>query len=301
MPLCRRFVLLAGILLACSHFFVVSNMEQISESCARTLALRYEPQVRALEDNGARLLGECAVRRMMESMRAGCLDVLSNTVDNKAIAKQLVDAIISVETRQATLSLKHKAIPTLAGPSLSWHEQAIFKKPGIRTADDEYFHCPPETDVALYGYRMGTAEEAKALHFMKCKSRQHSHLDTSVGAHISFFAIQGPSGSISRLTFTCPQSPSGSMSNLLSSPSSRSLASPSSTSTIDFTTPIKSPAPPPPYKSPSPSSPMLQIPTEVPASSGEVEELRKTVADLQKRLEQMEAMMLVMSAKLFPK
>jgi len=70
-----------------------------------------------------------------------------------------VDTIISVEKRQGTLHLKHKAIPTLAGSSLSWHEQAIFKKPGIRTVDGDYYHSPPETDVASYGYRMGTAEE----------------------------------------------------------------------------------------------------------------------------------------------
>lgn len=57
------------------------------------------------------------------------------------------------------MSLKHKAIPTLPTASLKWHEQAIFKKPGIRTPEGEFYHCPPETDVANFGYRLGTAEE----------------------------------------------------------------------------------------------------------------------------------------------
>lgn len=276
---------------------VVSNMEQISESCARILALRYEAQIRALEENGARLLGECAVRRMMEAMRVGSLDILDNTVDNKAISKQLVDTIIQVEKKQGILSLKHKPIPTLPGTSLSWHEQAIFKKPGIRTIEGEFFHSPPETDVAAYGYRIGTAEEAKELHYMKCRIRQHSSLDLSVGTHLSFYALSS-SGSTSRISFSCA-SPT---SSLVASPSLTSLPSLPSSSDL-FSTPTKSGTLPPPYKSPFPDSPLLQI-TSVEAtssSSTEVQELRKTVADLQKRLEQMEAMMLLMSAKMFPK
>jgi len=123
-------------------------------------------------------------------MRTGCLECMDPEVDNKLIAKQvascvccmccvccvcvcvcvrerererercvqLVDMIVQVDKRQGSLSIKHLAIPTVTS-SLKWHEQDIFKRPGIRTPEGEFYHSPGETDVAKYGYRVGTAEE----------------------------------------------------------------------------------------------------------------------------------------------
>lgn len=264
-------------------------MERISEYAARYLAMRYETQIHALEDNGARLLGECAVRRMMEAMRVGCLDCMDNSVENKAIAMQLVDIIVQIDKRQGIVGLKHKTIPTLSSSSLKWHEQAIFKKPGIRTIDGECFHSPPETDVANFGYRLGTAEEAKALHYMRCRVKQPAVLESSVSFHrSSSFNTLRASQSMSTLT------PTKSMSDL------------------------RVVTPPPPYKSPSQSvmSPLAfqtpGSPTAAASTTGapntEVEELRKVVAaqnvtitEMAKRLEQVEAMLLMLSAKVFPK
>jgi len=228
---------------------------------------------------------------MMEAMRAGCLDALDNSVENIAVSMQLVDIITHVEKKQGIVGLKHKNIPTLAAASLKWHEQAIFKKPGIRTIDGEFYHCPPETDVANFGYRLGTVEEAKALHYMKSRVKQPASLEDSLSFHrsSSFASLLAPSKSLSNL-FT----PSKSTSDL------NALATP-----------------PPPYKSPlsamlTESTKSLGMSSSVllpPAGSdNEVEELRQLVlaqqtamADMQKRLEQMEAMMLMVSAKVFPK
>ena len=259
-------------------------MERISESAARHLALRYEVQLHALEESGARLLGECAVRRMMEAMRVGCLDCMDSSVENKAIAMQLVDIIAQVDKRQGIVGLKHKNIPTLTSTSFKWHEQAIFKKPGLRTADGECYHCPPETDVANFGYRLGTVEEAKALHYIKCRVKQPAALESSMSFHrsSSFNSLRS-----SQSTLT----PCKSMSDL------------------------RVVTPPPPYKSPSQSalSPLAfqspaAPPSAAPRATDEVEELRKlvttqqgTIADMQKRMEQMEAMLLLLSAKVFPK
>lgn len=269
----------------------VSNMEHISEYCARVLALRYEPQLRALEDQGAKLLGECAVRRMMEAMRTGCLECLDPTVDNKIISKQLVDMIVQVEKRQGSLSIKHLSIPTVAS-SLKWHEQDIFKRPGIRTPEGEFYHSPGETDVAKYGYRVGTAEEAKRLNFMRSRTRISSALDTNTASEMSFHFS---SGSLSR----------ASSSSSFSRASSSSLLLP----TLQKSPSISATPPPPPVAAAADPSTM---------ATNEVEELKKLVqtqsaamgdmqkrvgdlealnADMNKRLQQMEALVLLLSAK----
>lgn len=254
----------------------VNAMEQISENCARVLALRYENQIRACEEQGAKLLGECAVRRMMEAMRAGCLSVLDNTVDNKAIAKQLVEVIAQVDKKQGIVGIKHMNIPTLNGTGLKWNEQAIFKKPGIRTLDGEFYHSPPETDVATYGYRLGTAEEAKELHYMKCRGRPTTALDSHSAICVSFH--------------THSRTPT------------KSASCASLTSSVSL-------SPPPAYSSPSCS---FVVETQ---STDEVVELRKlvtaqaemlatqqsTLESVLKRLEVAEALLLQMSAAVFPK
>lgn len=139
----------------------VSSFEQIAEQCARVLAFRYEFQIRQLEVKGARLLGECGVRRLLEAMRAGCLDSLEITTTNMVMVDKLVDMMVHVEANAS--SLQNSEIATLIPrpKRLRWQEAGVFLKPGIKTLQGDYYSAP-HSDVVQYGYRLGTTEEALA-------------------------------------------------------------------------------------------------------------------------------------------
>jgi len=180
--------------------------------------------------------------------------------------------IVLVDKRQGTMSIRHMSIPTRANSS-KWHEQAIFKKPGIRTVDGGFWHSY-ETDVATYGYRFGSAEEAKLLGYTASSERQSIVPELASTDSTVCFRL--------------------SSSKLL--PSSSKLLPPPSPAH----TPNKSFPPPPPYQTPERTS--------VLEPNDEIAELRKLVSTQQAtieamtlRLERMEALMLALSSKVFPK
>lgn len=132
-----------------------------------------------LELEGVRRLAECAVRRMMESVRVGCLNCDDNS--STAIVEKLLTSIVVVDKKPGILALKHQEIPTLVPKPKKhrWSEANVFKKPGLKTLSGEYY-SGPMTDVSQFGYRLGTAEEAKALGYSLDNLRKAATIDLAV-------------------------------------------------------------------------------------------------------------------------
>lgn len=71
------------------------------------------------------------------------------------ITKKVTDAWNSLSTKIGLEGVKTKNGQT-------WHPEAIFTKPGIRTANNEYYGGQ-EVDPSIFGWRLGTPEEAALL------------------------------------------------------------------------------------------------------------------------------------------
>jgi hypothetical protein len=252
-----------------------------------------------------KMLGECGVRRMLESMRAGCIDALENTTDNTLIVESLVDQIIQVENKQGVLSIKNKPIKTIDGKNLKWNERSIYKKPGIKTADGKLFFSADGdkkagTNISKYGYRVGTIEEALAAGYKKDLFRQVSKIDPK---HTEDAATE----EIVQVDFYSPPKQKAHVTGLAPRGSNNLPASANTNSS------------PPGYQTPSSafkihtplSSKMeeevVELKSTVESQKTEIADLKSTVDSqaaamlaMMNRMAKMEELMLMMSQQVFP-
>lgn len=152
----------------------VGSFEQLSEQCSRALAFRYEFQIRQLEEKGARMLGECGVRRLLEAMKAGCLETLSN--NDQVVVDKLVSMLVHVEGGAAATEI---ATIVPRPRRLRWQEACVFQKPGIKTLQGD-FYSAPFSDVTQYGYRLGTVEEAKSRNYVQDHIGKATAIDMTI-------------------------------------------------------------------------------------------------------------------------
>jgi hypothetical protein len=141
----------------------ISEMEILTESMARTLTYRYEEQLRHIEKRESKILGECAVARILGYIKSG------KTNNNEDLCYELVRAVALRKCHGVNIPFIDKSIRTETEGD-KWTDAGIFQKPGIKTENNQHFSDDPKiperkklTRPEKYGYRLGTEEEAREL------------------------------------------------------------------------------------------------------------------------------------------
>eukprot|EP01137_Pigoraptor_chileana_P002810 Opistho-2@42162 len=148
------------------------EIDSVTEEVACELTRRYEEQIQSLRKDGARDLGECAVKYMM--VYISFVDTSHSTVQ-----KMLLEAVTSVRLRTNTFDAKLITLPTFSHKAIAaegkrdWTDEGIFLRTGIRTSDGRYFGGKKVGDARpeKYGYRLGTAHEAASLGLKETEGR----------------------------------------------------------------------------------------------------------------------------------
>lgn len=179
----------------------IADIETIAESTARELSYRYEEQLMQLTPEGAKMLGACALARIMCYMDDHFGDLAAGAESaqlQECMTKQLMASVFKVKLKQGFLGVANKKIPTEHGQQ-DWTENGIFMGAGIivkaaKEGDqDMYFsgkmklHVTPtevfviDTKPEKYGYRLGTAEEATGLGLKQTPGRVGVEIGKGIG------------------------------------------------------------------------------------------------------------------------
>lgn len=155
--------------------FIISTTASaaIVERVARLLTSRYEAQIEqttvpgqesfftkitlSVSPNGsAETLAECAVARMVDALRDDKIR------EENSLEEQLVNCVFQDTSKDGLIPFTHQSIENTA--KKKWTAQGIFRQSGITTGKQWFAKgkdCCQEPE--LYGYRLGTLEEAASL------------------------------------------------------------------------------------------------------------------------------------------
>lgn len=146
------------------------EMDDLTEYVARILTQQYDEQIRQLTPRGASLLGECAVKYMLEFLSSDQYNA------QKPLNIQLINSVLTVKIHNGKIWFKNADIET-KNTKARWDDSGIFKKTGIRTADGKLF-SGGETKPEKYGYRIGTETEAIQAGLTKTRHQLGSDLSS---------------------------------------------------------------------------------------------------------------------------
>ena len=132
-------------------------LEEEVETAARCLSCMYEPQIVQLTENGAATLAECAVRRLIEFMRAEQIH------DKLELAPQFIQAVAVFKSHQGSIPYTHKTIETYPPKDPTWTDKGIFQKTGIITEKGHLFAKSDRSEHVHYGFRKGTETDVDLL------------------------------------------------------------------------------------------------------------------------------------------
>ena len=134
-----------------------TTLEDEVETAARVLSYIYEPQIIQLTEKGTTTLAECAVRRLIEFMRA------EQMRDDLGLATQFMHAVAVFDSHQGSIPYTHKTIETHPPKNPSWTDKGVFQKTGIVTEKGHRFAKHDSTDYTHYGFRKGTETDVDRL------------------------------------------------------------------------------------------------------------------------------------------
>lgn len=152
----------------------IKEMEEITEQVAYELTDRYEEQLQQLTPDGAKVLGECAVKYMFYYTQH-----VFPKLDTLAMAREtpialFVKSVLTEDESQNIVDFKEQTVPTQR-PELNWTDYGIFNHPGIKTETDEYY-SGQKTRPYKYGYRRGNIAEALTLKLNKTPQRVNTNI-----------------------------------------------------------------------------------------------------------------------------
>ena len=178
-----------------SELVTLSEVKKYAESIARQLTERYADQLQRLataeqeqtEANklkqGLTKMKEVALKKLYAPPAKqlaifGVLWIIDQLCDADGIdkSKELDEALFSMISQKTppnklkkcwqfiTSKLGIQGIHSKNGET--WHPEAVYTLPGIRTVDNEYYSAQ-KLEPQTYGWRLGTSEEAQALGLKK--------------------------------------------------------------------------------------------------------------------------------------
>jgi hypothetical protein len=159
------------------------DMDAISESCARGLALRYKDQINKLTVRDAHSLGTFGAMLVLESLRCGTFNVVEDSVSQKDIISVSVQVKEHSKSDKCIVPKSKKITITRSDEELVWDQIGVFTKPGIKVND--FLYDGNHTDSSLYGYRVGSLSEVKDMGLTLTSSGQSCEstgtIDESIG------------------------------------------------------------------------------------------------------------------------
>ena len=138
----------------------------IAKNTALELTYRYQETILKLQSEKAAIsLAEMAVKKILRKMLIGKIEQVN---DLRVLVSQLIRAVIYGKeiTHQwidLIIPLSKQTVPFKDG--YKYPARRIFENTGIKTADEEpiYYSLAGTTEHEIFGYRIGTPEEAAKL------------------------------------------------------------------------------------------------------------------------------------------
>jgi len=161
------------------------ELDDLTEATSRALTLMYEEQLKHVTPNSAGILAEAAVKLMVAYLWSG-------EYQKQALSDQLVASVARVfsqskaqgfwqQLSQKFSDLKGKFKDSNVATKQegeNWTAYGVFWRPGLKTSANsiEHYFSGGGTQPELYGYRLGTKEEAQGAGLSQTTERVPSHV-----------------------------------------------------------------------------------------------------------------------------
>jgi len=155
----------------------ISDIERITEICARRLTFRYKEQLLQIPKDSAKLLGAYAVRRICEGFRSGSIRISEYEIPEQEIVEDILSSIVMIKLKPKDCIMEVRSKPITKRENGQWDEASVFCLPGVCVSDGEtgvQWFSGKGTEPKEYGYRLGTLKEATMLDLKRTPRRIQS-------------------------------------------------------------------------------------------------------------------------------
>jgi len=155
----------------------ISDVERITEICARRLTFRYKEQLLQISKDSAKLLGAYAVRRICEGFRSGSIRISEYEIPEQEIVEDILSSIVMIKFKPKDCIMEVRSKPIAKRENGQWDEASVFCLPGVCVSNGEtgvQWFSGKGTEPKEYGYRLGTLKEVTMLDLKRTPRRIQS-------------------------------------------------------------------------------------------------------------------------------